>query len=208
MLAQTVRDTIRADISDAKYQPGAKLNEVKAAAYYGVSRNTLREAFAMLAAERLVERVPHRGVFIATPDLDYVTDLYRARAALEPAGALWGDKLDAARLLEVTTEALAAAERGDNATVSHNNQLFHQGVVAACGSPSLNAEMDNLLARMRLTFLLVLRVYPTIHGDYVHSNAHIARLLADDQRVPAATALHRSLNETCAKIISILEQAG
>lgn len=71
----------------ARYLPGDKLNEVEVAAQYDVSRNTLREAFATLAAEQLLVRIPNRGVFIATPDVEYIMDLYRARAIIKPAGA-------------------------------------------------------------------------------------------------------------------------
>lgn len=54
-----------------------------------------------LAAEQLLVRIPNRGVFIATPDVDYIVDLYRARAIIEPAGALWGESLDVSYLLWV-----------------------------------------------------------------------------------------------------------
>ena len=46
--------------------PGVQLSEVALAQQYGVSRNTLREAFRLLARDGLVEHVPHRGVFVRT----------------------------------------------------------------------------------------------------------------------------------------------
>src|SRR5690625_6289940 len=83
MLSQSVASAIRDAISAGDYQPGQQLSEVKAAERFECSRNTLREAFTELAAERLVERIPNRGVFIATPDTDYVKDLYLARMRSE-----------------------------------------------------------------------------------------------------------------------------
>ncbi len=91
MLSQSVASAIRDAISAGEFQPGQQLSEVKAAERFKCSRNTLREAFTELTSERLVERIPNRGVFIATPDTDYVKDLYLARMALEHAGVLWGD---------------------------------------------------------------------------------------------------------------------
>ena len=102
MLARTIAEDLRYAIGKARYLPGDKLNEVEVAAQYDDSRNTLREAFAPpLAAEQLLVRIPNRGVFIATPNVDCIVDLYRARAIIEPAGALWGESLDVSYLLWV-----------------------------------------------------------------------------------------------------------
>lgn len=56
--AQAARQ-LRARISNGQLPPGAKLSEQAVARELGVSRNTLREAFTMLAAERLVDRIAH-----------------------------------------------------------------------------------------------------------------------------------------------------
>lgn len=208
MLAQYVATRIRADISDGKFMPGQQLNEVRAAQHYEVSRNTLREAFAMLAAERIVDRIPHRGVFIAVPDADFVTDLYRARAAIEPAGALWGQFLDAEALVALTDDAAQALGRGDIEVIGGINQRFHRELVASVGSATLDSEMGSLLARMRLAFLEVLPHDPTLHADHVDGNAHVARLLADGKRDEAARTLHDSLLGTCKRIVATLEAAA
>ncbi|MDN6131299.1 MAG: GntR family transcriptional regulator, partial [Corynebacterium casei] len=99
MLSQSVASAIRDAISAGEFQPGQQLSEVKAAERFKCSRNTLREAFTELTSERLVERIPNRGVFIATPDTDYVKALYLSRLALEHAGEMWGDFPAAARLI-------------------------------------------------------------------------------------------------------------
>ena len=58
---------LRQRIAAAGLVPGERLGEVALAAELQVSRNSLREAFTMLASEGLVERRPHRGVFVAAP---------------------------------------------------------------------------------------------------------------------------------------------
>ena len=94
MLAHNVSAEIRRAISRGEFAPGQKLNEVALAERFGVSRNTLREAFAMLTSEGLCERIPNRGVFLATPSPEFVTDTFRARAAIE-AGMHYADLADA-----------------------------------------------------------------------------------------------------------------
>lgn len=119
MLADSVAAALRAAISEGEYMPGQQLNEVRASERFDCSRNTLRESFAMLAAERIVERIPHRGVFIATPDEDFVRDLYLARAAIEPAAARYGTFPDPGELVSLTESAvLSDAPRPSSTSAS------------------------------------------------------------------------------------------
>ncbi|WP_459588066.1 GntR family transcriptional regulator [Corynebacterium camporealensis] len=204
MLSQSVAVALREAISEGEYEPGQQLSEVKVAERFNCSRNTLREAFAKLTAERLVERIPNRGVFIATPDADYVQDLYRARAAIEPSGVRWGYFPNPEELVELTQSAIPHALRGEHQMVSSINQRFHRKLVASLDSPTLDEEMGNLLARMRLTFLLVIPLYPRLHADHIDGNIELAKLIAAGKREEAAELSHDSLERTCVRILDIL----
>ena len=205
MLSQSVASELREAISAGEFQPGEQLSEVKAAERFNCSRNTLRESFTRLAAERIVERIPNRGVFLATPDADYIRDLFAARAAIEPAAVRWGAFADAPSLVTLTSSAFDYAARGEHQEVSAINQHFHRALVAALGSPTLNEQMDNLLARMRLTFLLAIPRYPQLHADHIQGNITLATLIADGKRLEAATLSHDSLMNTCEKILAVLD---
>lgn len=205
MLSQSVASALREAISAGEFQPGERLSEVKAAERFNCSRNTLRESFTRLAAERIVERIPNRGVFLAMPDADYIRDLFAARAAIEPAAVRWGAFADAPSLITLTSSAFDYAARGEHQEVSAINQRFHRTLVAALGSPTLNEQMDNLLARMRLTFLLAIPRYPQLHADHIQGNITLATLIADGKRDEAATLAHDSLMNTCGKILAVLE---
>ena len=65
--------------------------------------------------------------------------------------------------------------------------------------------MDNLLARMRLTFLLAIPRYPQLHADHIQGNITLATLIADGKRLEAATLAHDSLMNTCEKILAVLD---
>src|SRR5699024_8177031 len=138
MLSQSVASAIRDAISAGEFQPGQQLSEVKAAERFECSRNTLREAFTELAAERLVDRIPNRRVFIATPNTAYVKDLSLARMALEHAGVLWGDFPAAGRLVELASSARRFVESGDDRAGSSVNQRFRRALVASFGSETLD----------------------------------------------------------------------
>ena len=108
MRAQSVAAALRQAVSAGEYSPGEKLNEVIVAEKMGISRNTLREGFASLTAEGIIDRIPHRGVFIASPTAADVLSLFRARAVVEPGAVLWGTELDVDALDRIVSTAEAA----------------------------------------------------------------------------------------------------
>lgn len=212
MRAQSVAAALRQAVSAGEYSPGEKLNEVIVAEKMGISRNTLREGFASLAAEGIIDRIPHRGVFIASPTAADVHSLFRARAVVEPGAVLWGTELDVDALDRIVSTAEAAetadVESVDSldsaAAIALANQEFHRTLVGAAGSALLDEEMDRLLARMRLVFLAVERVRPNLHGDFVAVNRQIVTMLRDGDRDAAAAMLRASLVETGETLAAIV----
>ena len=51
-------NALRRRIIDGEFAPGTRLSEISLAEQLGVSRNTLREAFRVLAEQGLIEHVP------------------------------------------------------------------------------------------------------------------------------------------------------
>lgn len=212
MRAQSIAAALRQAVSAGEYSPGEKLNEVIVAEKMGISRNTLREGFAGLAAEGIIDRIPHRGVFIASPTAADVLSLFRARAVVETGAVLWGTELDVDALDRIVSTAEAAetadVESVDSvdsaAAIALANQEFHRTLVGAAGSALLDEEMDRLLARMRLVFLTVERVRPNLHGDFVAVNRQIVTMLRDGDRDAAAAMLRASLVETGETLAAIV----
>lgn len=196
MRAQSAATVLREAISVGEYSPGEKLNEVAVAEKLGVSRNTLREGFAVLATDGIIDRVPNRGVFIASPGADAIRHLYRARAVIEPGSLLWGDALDVNSLDSIVIEAEESRAAESPSATALANQRFHRTVVESAGSDLLNEEMDRLLARMRLVFLTVEEVRPGLHGDFVPMNRQVVSLLRAGDGAGAATLLRSSLVKT------------
>lgn len=196
MRAQSVAAVLRHAVSAGEYSPGEKLNEVAVADKLGISRNTLREGFAALAADGIVDRIPNRGVFIASPGSEDIRNLYRARAVVEPGALLWGDALDVDALDRIVTDAEVSVSESSSAETALANQFFHRTVVESSGSTLLNEEMDRLLARMRLVFLTVERNRPGFHDEFVPVNRQVVTLLRTGDRAGAASTLRASLAET------------
>lgn len=79
--------------------------------------------------------------------------------------------------------------------------------MTAAGSHTLNQEMNNLLARIRLSWLQVLPSYPSLHSKNVEENAKIAELLASGQRYEAAELVRTNLMINLYRILGALRTA-
>ncbi|RNE48438.1 GntR family transcriptional regulator [Corynebacterium alimapuense] len=205
MRANTTASGILRAISAGDFEPGEQLVEVDMAKRFGVSRNTLREAFATLIADGSLVRIKNRGVFIASPSAHDGQDLFLARAAIEPAAICWGSQHDVDKLAELVSTAEWLLERGNTDQVAELNQRFHRQLVAGMGSGLLNETMDRLLAQMRLVFLQVLKKQPDFHDDYVESNRRLVDLMVEGKNAEAAALLHDSLVHTGQRIQELLE---
>ena len=74
---------LREAILSGSLEPGRHLKDRELCEMFGVSRTLVREAVQTLAAEELIEIVPHRGPVVATLDRRTVAELYRVRGVLE-----------------------------------------------------------------------------------------------------------------------------
>ena len=199
---------VREQVVEGRLRSGTRLPEERLARALGVSRNTLREALSQLVAERILVREPNRGVLVATPGPDDVADVYRVRQLIEPAAVLYGEPGEAlvAAVGAAVEEGRAAEARGDWDGVASANQHFHRAVVALAGSPRLDAQMELLLAEMRLVFHRMDRP-GDFHLPYLAENAVIAEHLAAGRRAGAAAALAGYLEGAEKQLVAALTPA-
>ncbi|MEJ8279600.1 GntR family transcriptional regulator [Pseudonocardia spirodelae] len=190
--AERVADRIRVEVAEARLRVGARLPEQALGEALQVSRNTVREALSQLVAERVLVRIPNRGVFVARPGADDIRDVYSARLVIEPGAVRHGpraaDPVALAAVRDAFEYGRRAAVTGDWTGVADANQHFHRAVVALAGSPRLDREMGRLLAEMRLVFQRMPGVRE-FHEPYLARNGEIAALLADGRRADAADEL-------------------
>lgn len=172
--AEAAAQALRSQISAGRLAPGSQLREEHLAVALQVSRNTMREAFRLLAHEGLVEHALHRGVFVRMVGVSEVRAMYATRRLVEPLGvrAILGSPRAGdlvASLGDVVTAAEAAATAGDWHVVGTQDIEFHRAIVQAAGSTHLSAMFSGLLAELRLAFLR-LPDPETLHEPFLRRN--------------------------------------
>ena len=188
---------LRERILEGFLRPGTRLSEEAIGGALGVSRNTLREAFRMLARERLLEHELNRGVFVRTVSESDAIDLYRVRRYIEVAAVR--------NLPDAPVEALsamaAAAEEGERAAdeerwsdVGTANMHFHQALVGLAGCPRLEDFMHQVLAELRLVFHVMVDVRE-FHEPYLRRNRQILDALQSGEAEKAANFLEDYLSD-------------
>ena len=208
-----VAGVLREQIAAGRLAPGTKLSEETLGDALGVSRNTLREAFSTLSAERVVTRFPNRGVFVSRPTTDDIREIYRVRRYLEPAAVTWtpATELGPVRLapLSLAVErARAARDAGSIPGMAGANQDFHAAIVALAGSERLDQLMSQVLAEMRLVFHSMAE-NALFHAPYVDENDRIVSLLAEGRQSDAATVLADYLVRAEAQLLAaVAARAG
>ncbi|MHA7270205.1 GntR family transcriptional regulator [Arthrobacter sp. HLT1-20] len=201
-------DKLRSAILSGELLPGAKLSEQSLGEALGVSRNTLRDAFTVLGAERIVTKIPNRGVFVARPTCADVQEMYRIRRVLEPAALLLGRPAATEQALaDAVQQGLAAQERLDVADMADANQKFHALVVSLAQSSRLDALMAHVQAEMRLVFHAMAQD-PDFHAPYSTENARIFSLWRAGHGAAAATELGNYLDAAQAQLLAAMPTEG
>jgi DNA-binding GntR family transcriptional regulator len=195
-LATLVHRRLRVDLLRGILPPGSKLKVQALAASYGAGPSPVREALASLAAEGLVERLDQRGFRAAPATVPDFDELVRARCWLEEvvlreslaAGdTAWEEALVLAhwrlKRLERADPAWEAAHAG-----------FHQALLAACPSTTLQASAETLRERAERYRALARRIaYPGRDIAAEHAAIAEAALARDAGRaIPLLQSHYRS----------------
>ncbi|MEV7428296.1 GntR family transcriptional regulator [Nocardioides sp. NPDC092400] len=195
---ERVADALRALLIEGRIAPATRMSEEAFASAMGVSRNTLREAFRLLAHENLLVHELNRGVFVRQLTAADIHSIYQVREMIELAAVRSKATHTAAgisRLRLAVTQGLAAAEVEDWSGVGTANMNFHTAIAALAANERIDAMMRRTLAEQRLAFH-VMHPIRDFHEPYLPDNERICRLLED-----------RELEEAQAELAAYLERA-
>lgn len=147
---QEIYDRIYAAISDRRLAPGTKLSEERLAQAFHASRTRVREVLLRLSQELIVETLPNRGAFVASPSQEDMRQVFAVRRALERAIAAELAERFAGQViaplrrhLESETQARAT---GDRAALARLTGDFHTRLAEATGNRIFTENLRRLVA--------------------------------------------------------------
>jgi len=206
-LATQTAAKIREMLITGELLPGTKLSEQQISAQFGISRNTLREVFRLLTSQSLLNYIPNRGVFVATPDEATVVDIYRVRRVIQKGAVQIAVPAHPAlaRMNVLLAQAVLAQENGDWRQVGTINMEFHRAMVELCDSTRLSACFDLVLAELRLVFAQ-LEDNAHLHESYIALNAELLSSLQSGNNEIAVRQLDSYLLSSERSVLAALQR--
>ncbi|MET3586899.1 DNA-binding GntR family transcriptional regulator [Pseudorhizobium tarimense] len=193
-VAESVAASIRERVISGVLVPGSHLSESHLTEDLQVSRNTLREVFRLLTKEGLLRYEANRGVFVSTPSMSTIIDIYRVRRLIEcPALRQAHPRHPAARKMrEAVDTAHMCRESKDWLGVGSADIVFHASVVELADSLRLSDFYRQISLELRLVFGL-LRDPEFLHGPFIDQNRTIVTQLEEGNAALAAETLEAYL---------------
>lgn len=150
-LADALRARLEGEIASGRIAPGTRLDEQEIAARHGCSRTPVREAFRLLAADRLVELRGRQGAVVRSIGLQTLVEMFQVMGELEGLCA----RLAARRISEAQMAGLRAihqrlvdaAGAGLDAFYDINHE-FHEAIYEAAQNGFLAEETRRLRNRV------------------------------------------------------------
>jgi DNA-binding GntR family transcriptional regulator len=140
-LTARVTERLRRAILDGELELGDALSEDKLATTLGVSRSPVREAFAALEQQGLIDVRPQRGSFVFLPTKEDTENLCEFRRMIEVEAmrlAMQRKRDDTlAAMRTAASEMHAAILSGDNLRSAGADTDFHNAAIENSGNPYL-----------------------------------------------------------------------
>lgn len=178
---------------------GTFINEQVVATEVGISRTPVREALLMLAAEDLVQLVPHRGAFVAPLPGREIAELMQARGVIEcwaAATSLAADAAPVEAMTSVLEQQRAIVAQGDAKAFIELDSQFHALLVAAGGNSVLGRLYENLRSKHVLLGVVALQRSATRRQDVLAEHQAIVDGLAGGDPAVAEKAILSHLGTT------------
>lgn len=181
--ATAVYQRIKDDILDGRLAPGLKLRIEFVSSRYGTGSSPIREALNRLSSEGIVVRHEQRGFCVAPISLDELREITKTRCWLETIALRetlanptpqWEDALVVAyHRLSRTDRFLMDAESTLNPAWEEQHSIFHEALIANCGSSILRRYCRDL-----------------------RDQSYRYRILAAPPRPPGGEVQHRAIFES------------
>ena len=171
-------ESIKSAIVKGDLPPGQRLLETEIASQMGISRGPVREAIRQLDQEGLTYSHPHRGTVVLEMDPEETEKVFvpTRRIIEEYVAEKASFKLDDEdyQNFEELIQQMEWADNEDNLyQLTDLDIKFHSYLVEHCGSPTIYALWNSVIARIHSRLLLQgiikesLHIVPDEHREYL-----------------------------------------
>lgn len=167
-------EELRVMIASGQIARGDRIRQGDLALRFDTSTTPVREALRQLEAEGLLISSPHRGVRVASANLEEVKGIYVARQLVEPYAMQRAvsrvSRRDLAHARKLTAEMAAARESHAGENLGEANREFHFLFYDRCG----NRGLRNVIETLWLGFPWdILAVLAHRQDDSIHEHERI-----------------------------------
>lgn len=193
--ADIIVDALEELVFTGGFNDGDRLDEIRLARQFDVSRTPIREALQRLVASGLAEQIPRRGVFIRQPGPVELMEMFETMAEIEGVcGRLAAQRISDAALQELdaaNASCKAAVESGDADGYYRQNEIFHHLIYHQAGNGCLEQEALRLHRRLKPFRRLQLRLRGRMPQSMAEHEAIVDALRAgQSERVAEALRRH------------------
>lgn len=189
--ADSIANQLESLIFDGSFSDGDRLDEIRLARQFGVSRTPVREAFQKLAQSGLVEHIPRRGVFVRHPGPVELLEMFEVMAELEAAcGRLAALRISDAALADLQSAnklCQKAVQAQDLDGYYRENEKFHGIIYRQSGNSFLEQEALRLHKRLQPYRRVQLRLRGRLKQSMAEHESIVDALVLGDSDSAACT---------------------
>jgi DNA-binding GntR family transcriptional regulator len=182
--ADRIRQSLEQDIVTGALPPGRRLDEVRLAERFAVSRTPVREALMQLSASGLVEIRPRQGATVAALGLKRMVEMFEVMAELEglcarmAARRMSTDERAELQRIHAVTQRFVASPDPDAYYAA--NLDFHEAIYAGSHNGFLAEQTRALRQRLAPYRRIQLRRQGRIADSFAEHEAVVRAILAGD----------------------------
>ena len=172
---------------------GERINEAQVAQILGVSRAPVREAFARLCEQGIIERVANHGAFVVQFTLRDIEELWSLRNTLEQFAVSQLIRIGGQVHLELPSHALnaiqqALADEADDCQITELDLSFHEALILTLGHTRLYKAWSTLRNQTAILLHTSIRMDRLYRTKIIEGHRQVLQAI-EDQDEPRARRL-------------------